>query len=212
VARRTVILFGLGLLLNALSQLPAWPTLSTLRIPGVLQRIAVVYGIVALLVLHLSPRRLAYVAVLCLLVYWALMTLVPVPGYGAGVLTPEGNLAAYIDTLLLHGHLWETAWDPEGVLSTVPALATTLFGVLAGHWLGSPRHPYEKDAGLFVMGSVGLVLGVVWEPFLPINKHLWTSSYVVFTTGMALAALACCYWLIDLKGYHRVAPPFSSLG
>lgn len=212
VARRTVILFGLGLLLNALDHLPWLPTLSTIRIPGVLQRIAIVYGVASLLVLHLSPRRQAYVAVFCLLLYWAVMTLVPVPGYGAGVLTPEGNLAAYIDNLLLHGHLWQTTWDPEGILSTIPALATTLFGVLAGRWLGTPRDPYEKAAGLFVMGNAGLVLGLVWDPVFPINKQLWTSSYVVFTTGVALSALACCYWVIDLKGYRRLGTPFVVFG
>jgi predicted acyltransferase len=212
VARRTVILFGLGLLLNTLEHLPWWPTLSTLRIPGVLQRIAVVYGVGSLLVLHLSSRRLAYVAVFCLLFYWAVMTLVPVPGYGAGVLTPEGNLAAYIDNLFLHGHLWQTTWDPEGILSTIPALATTLFGVLAGWWLSTSRDPYEKVAGLFVMGNAGLVLGIVWDPVFPINKQLWTSSYVVFTTGIALSALACCYWVIDLKGYRRIVTPFVVFG
>jgi predicted acyltransferase len=212
VARRTAILFGLGLALNALEYIPWWPTLSTLRIPGVLQRIAVVYGVVACIVLRTHSRQQAYTAASCLLLYWAIMTLVPVPGYGAGVLTPEGNIAAYVDDLLLRGHLWETTWDPEGLLSTLPALATTLFGVLTGHWLGSSRQPYEKVAGLFVMGGVGLVLGVAWDPFFPINKNLWTSSYVVFTTGMALSALAFCYWLIDLKGYRRVATPFLVFG
>lgn len=207
VMRRSAILFGLGLLLNTLEHLPGWPTLSTLRIPGVLQRIALVYGVTSLLVLHLSSRRQAYVAMFCLLLYWAAMTLVPVPGYGAGVLTPEGNLAAYIDNLILHGHLLQTTWDPEGLLSTIPALATMLFGVLAGQWLDTPRDPYEKVAGLFVMGNAGLVLGIVWDSVFPINKQLWTSSYVVFTTGIALSALACCYWVIDLKGYRRSVTP-----
>jgi predicted acyltransferase len=211
-ARRIMILFGLGLLLNALDHLPWWPALSTLRIPGVLQRIAIVYGVTSLLVLHLSPRRQAYVAAGCLLIYWAVMTLVSVPGYGAGVLTPEGNLAAYIDNLFLHGHLWQSTWDPEGLLSTIPALATTLFGVLAGRWLGTPRDPYEKVAGLFVVGSVGMVLGMTWDQVFPINKQLWTSSYAVFTTGVALSALACCYWVIDLKGYRRIATPFVVFG
>jgi predicted acyltransferase len=212
VGRRTVILFGLGLFLNVLEHLPWWPTLSTLRIPGILQRIAIVYGVTSILVLHLSPRQQAYVAAGWLLLYWAVMTLVPVPGYGPGVLTPEGNLAAYIDSLLLHGHLLQGTWDPEGLLSTIPALATTLFGVLAGRWLGIAHDAYEKVAGLFVMGSVGMVLGIAWDQVFPINKQLWTSSYVVFTTGIALSALACCYWVIDLKGYRRIATPFVVFG
>jgi predicted acyltransferase len=212
VGRRVVILFGLGLVLNALNSIPWWHTLTSVRIPGVLQRIAVVYGITALLVLRTTPRQQAYAAALCLLLYWALMTLVPVPGYGAGVLTPEGNLAAYIDNLLLHGHLWQGSWDPEGLLSTIPAIASALFGFLAGQWLQTSRDPYEKVSGLFVMGGIGLLLGVAWDPFFPINKNLWTSSYVVFTTGMALAALAFCYWLVDIKGYRWVATPFVVFG
>jgi predicted acyltransferase len=140
------------------------------------------------------------------------MTLVPVPDYDAGVLTPEGNLAAYLDRVLLRGHLLNTTWDPEGILSTMPAIASTLFGVRAGQWLQSPRDPYEKTTGLFIMGGAGLILGAAWDPFFPINNHLWTSSYVVFTTGMALAALAFCYWSIDIKGYRRVATPLVVFG
>jgi predicted acyltransferase len=215
VARRVVILFGLGLVLNALNCIPWcpwWHILTGVRIPGVLQRIAVVYGITALLVLRTTPRQQAYAAALCLLLYWALMTLVPVPGYGTGVLTAEGNLAAYVDNLLLRGHLWQGSWDPEGILSTMPAIASALFGVLAGQWLQTSRDPYEKVSGLFVMGGAGLLLGVAWDPFFPINKNLWTSSYVVFTTGMALAALAFCYWLVDIKRYRRLAIPFVVFG
>jgi len=215
VARRVIILFGLGLVLNALNCIPWcswWHTLTDVRIPGVLQRIAVVYGITALLVLRTTPRQQAYAAALCLLLYWALMTLVPVPGYGAGVLTAEGNLAAYVDNLVLRGHLWQGSWDPEGILSTMPAIASALFGVLAGQWLQTSRDPYEKVSGLFIMGGIGLLLGVAWDPFFPINKNLWTSSYVVFTTGMALAALAFCYWLVDIKRYRRVAIPFVVFG
>jgi len=212
VGRRVAILFGLGLVLNALYYLPWWQTLTSLRIPGVLQRIAVVYGFASLLVLWTTPRQQACAAAFCLLLYWALMTLVPVPGYGAGVLTPEGNLAAYVDKLLLRGHLWQGTWDPEGLLSTIPAIASALFGVLAGQWLQTSRDPYEKVSGLFVMGGVGLLLGIAWDPFFPINKNLWTSSYVVFTTGIALAALAFCYWLVDIKGYRRGAIPFVVFG
>ena len=212
ILRRVLLLFGIGLLLNAMYYIPWWYTFSTLRIPGVLQRIAVVYGLAAVLVLHLSPRQQAYTAVCCLVCYWAVMLLVPVPGYGAGVLTPEGNLAAYIDTRLLRGHLLRTSWDPEGLLSTVPAIATALFGSLTGQWLRTARSPHEKVTGLFVMGGLGLGLGLGWDRFFPINKNLWTSSYVVFTTGVALLVLAYCYWLIDIQGYRRMATPFVVFG
>lgn len=212
VTRRTLVLFFLGLFLNALYYIPGAFALSTLRIPGVLQRIAVVYFCASFIALKIGPQRQAVAATFLLLLYWVLMMLVPVSGYGAGVLTREGNLAAYLDTLLLHGHLKETTWDPEGILSTIPAISTALFGVLTGHWLRSAKDPYEKTCGLFAMGGIGLVLGVVWNPFFPINKNLWTSSYVLFTAGIALSLLAYCYWFIDLKGYQRWATPFVVLG
>jgi predicted acyltransferase len=212
IVKRTLLLFVLGLLLNALYYIPGGLSLSILRIPGVLQRIAVVYFFASFIIVKTSPKEQAFIATFLLLLYWLVMELVPVPGYGAGVLTPQGNLAAYLDNLLLHGHLKENTWDPEGVLTTVPAISTTLFGGLAGHWLRSARESYEKVVGLFVMGGIGLILGIVWGQFFPINKNLWTSSYVVFTTGMALCFLGVCYWLIDLKGYRRWAAPLVVLG
>src|SRR5215831_5563392 len=150
VGRRTIILFLLGLFVNALYYLPGGFSLSVLRIPGVLQRIALVYFFASLIILHTSPRGQAFIAMFLLLFYWAVMELVPVPGYGAGVLTPEGNLITYTDNLLLHNHLTEPI-DPEGMLSTIPAIATALLGVLTGYWIRSRRDPYEKAAGLFVM-------------------------------------------------------------
>lgn len=175
ILRRAAILFLLGLVLNGFPKYE----LPTLRIPGVLQRIAIVYAITAFLVLKLRPRGQAIVATICLLSYWALV---------AGDLTKEGNLGARIDRALLGGHLWDQSktWDPEGILSTLPAVATGLFGALTGYWLRSEREPHEKSAGLFAMGGVGIVLGLAWDLVFPINKALWTSSYVVFTAGMAL--------------------------
>jgi len=212
IVKRTLVLFFLGLCLNALYYIPGGLSFSVLRIPGVLQRIAVVYFFASFLMLKTEPKEQAVIATCFLLWYWAVLELVPVPGYGAGVLTPQGNFAAYLDNLLLHGHLKADTWDPEGILSTVPAISTTLFGGLAGHWIRSAKNPYEKAAGLFVLGGVGVMLGVVWGQFFPINKNLWTSSYVVFTTGMALYFLGVCYWLIDLKGYWRWATPFVVFG
>lgn len=211
VVRRTILLFLLGLFLNALYYFPGGFSLSVLRIPGVLQRIALVYFFASLIILNTTPRGQAIAATSLLLFYWAIMELVPVPGYGAGVLTPEGNLITYTDNLLLHNHLNEPI-DPEGILSTIPAIATTLLGVLTGYWIRSRREPYEKAAGLFVMGGVGFVVGGIWDLFFPINKQLWTSSYVIFTAGLALYFLALCYWLIDLKGYRRWAAPFVAFG
>ncbi|MFQ6617826.1 MAG: acyltransferase family protein [Fidelibacterota bacterium] len=208
VVRRTIILFALGLFLNAFPKFD----FATLRIPGVLQRIALVYFFAAVITLKTGVKGQALTAALLLIIYWALMKLVPVPGYGTGVLGKEGNLAQYIDSIVLKGHMWKVNWDPEGILSTIPAVATALFGVLTGHWLKSAEKPMDKVALIFVMGNVGLVLGIIMNVWFPINKNLWTSSYVVFTAGMALQFLGICYWLIDIKGYKRWAVPFIIYG
>jgi predicted acyltransferase len=211
ILRRTAIIFALGLVLAGF---PGYD-LATIRIPGVLQRIAVCYLLASLLFLHTRWRAQAAVAAALLLGYWALMTLVPVPGFGAGMLdSKEGNLAAYVDRALLGGHLWQYAkvYDPEGILSTLPALATTLLGVLTGHLLRSRRGGAEKATAMFAAGAAGVVLGWAWHHWLPINKPLWTSSYVLFTGGMGLQLLAVCYWLIDLHGWRRWARPFVIFG
>jgi predicted acyltransferase len=111
-------------------------------------------------------------------------------------------------------HVWAQAkvYDPEGLLSTIPAIATTLIGVLAGHWLRTKKSRYEKVAGLFVAGAICVVLGWGWNSFFPINKALWTSSYVLFSGGLALEVLAFCYWLIDIRGYGRWTKPFEIFG
>ena len=208
IVRRSLIIFALGLVIYGFP----YYDLSTLRIPGVLQRIAVCYLIASLIFLKTGWKGQAIIAAALLLGYWLLMTTVPAPGFVAGDLSKEGNLAAYVDRLLLPGHTWTPVYDPEGLLSTIPAIATTLFGVLAGHLIGSRREPMEKVAGLFVAGSFAILVGWAWGGLFPINKALWTSSYAVFTAGMALQFLALCYWLIDVKGYRRWAMPFVVFG
>jgi len=211
IARRTLIIFALGLVLAGF---PSYD-LSTIRIPGVLQRIAVCYLLASLIFLHTKWRTQAVIAAALLLGYWALMALVPVPGFGAGMLdSKEGNLAAYLDRALLEGHLWRHAkvYDPEGILSTLPALATTLLGVLTGHLLRSRRSELEKVAAMFVAGAAGVVAGWAWNHWFPVNKALWTSSYVLLTAGLALQLLAVCYWLIDIKGHRAWARPFLIFG
>jgi predicted acyltransferase len=211
IVRRTALIFGLGLFLAGFPYFD----LSTIRIPGVLQRIAVCYLCAALIFLHTDWRRQAYTAAGLLLGYWALMTLVPVPGYGPGDLgSKEWNLAAYVDRTVFGPHVWRQAkvYDPEGLLSTLPAVATTLAGVLTGHLLRSRRNHLEKVAAMFVAGAACVVAGWAWNYWFPVNKALWTSSYVLFTAGLALQLLACCYWLIDLKGYRRWAFPFVVFG
>jgi predicted acyltransferase len=208
IGRRTAIIFGIGMLLNLLPYFD-W---EVTRIPGVLQRIALCYCAAALLVLFVGIRGQAVAAVVLLIAYDVAMKWVPVPGSGAGVLEPDTNLAAYIDQALMGGHLWHHHWDPEGLLSTVPAISTTLIGVLAGHWLRASRSNRERLLGLLIAGLAGIGFGLGLDVWVPINKALWSSSYVVFTGGAALIGLALCYWLVDLQGYRRWATPFLAFG
>lgn len=166
--------------------------------------------------LKASPKWQYIWTAILLIGYWLAVKLIPVPGYGAGVLEPMGNLCWYIDSHLLAGHTWSGApvpgFDPEGILSTIPAIATVLFGVFAGNWLRSERDKYEKVSGLFVAGNFALFAGVIMDIWLPINKNLWTSSYSVFMAGMAMVFLGMCYWIIDIKGYQKWAKPFVVFG
>ncbi len=212
ILKRTLILFGLGLLLNAFP----FFHLSTWRIPGVLQRIAITYAIASIIVLNTNIKWQAYIAAGFLIIYWIIMKLVPVPGYGAGVLDPQGNLCGFIDGILLKGHTWMYApakgFDPEGLLSTIPAISSVLFGVLTGHWLKAKKSNLEKVVMLFVVGIAAIILGEIISIWFPINKNLWSSSYTVFTAGMALLFLGMCYWLIDIKGYKKWTTPFLVFG
>jgi len=201
--RRSATMFAIGLFLNG----SPFFHLATWRIPGVLQRIAVAYLAAALITLYCKTNaRIVWITAL-LLGYWVLMRFVPVPGYGIPaqdipLLHPDANLAAYLDRKLMLGHLWEGTRDPEGVLSTLPAIATTLCGVLQGEWLRSNRSPKQKAAWMFVLGVTGLIAGELWGIWFPINKNLWTSSYVLFTAGFAMVCLTICYWATDIKLYH----------
>jgi len=211
IVRRALLIFALGLLLHAIP----FFDLATLRIPGVLQRIAVCYLVAAALFTVAGARALAVVAAVALLGYWAAMTLVSVPGFGAGDLGKEGNLAAWLDRAVLGtAHLWRQSrvFDPEGILSTVPAVATTLGGVLAGLWLRAPRPPRALAAGLAVAGAVAAAVGLAWGLWFPINKSLWTSSYALFTAGVSALALAACYWLIEIRRWRIWTQPFQALG
>ncbi len=210
VVKRAAIIFAIGLFLNGFPHF----NLSEIRIPGVLQRIAVCYLIASVIFLSTKLRTQAMIAVSLLIVYWIVMTQIPALGFAPGDLTKEGSLASYIDRVVFGPHIWKQGkvYDPEGILSTIPAIATTLFGVLTGHWLRSERTQFEKVAGLFVGGAVLVMIGWAWNPFFPINKALWTSSYVVFTAGLGLQLLALCYWLVDIKGYRRWAWPFVVFG
>ncbi|MGI8619109.1 MAG: acyltransferase family protein [Gemmatimonadaceae bacterium] len=178
-----------------------------LRYTGVLQRIGLAYMFGALLAFRTNLKQQIVIAGALLIGYQVLLTLVPVPGqYGLGGLyldTKDQNLAAWVDRFLMEGHLWvgSRTWDPEGLLSTIPAIGTVMLGVIAGRWINGKEPLPDRIAGLFAAGSIAMVAGLMWNWSFPINKALWTSSYVVFTAGMACATLATCMWIIDL---HRV--------
>lgn len=213
IVRRTLIIFALGLFLTWFPFMGIdW---SRVRIPGVLQRIALVYFFASLAYLHLGTRGRAWLTGGLLGGYWLAMTLVPVPGFGAGDLSPEGNLAGLVDRLILGAHVWRYApgpADPEGLLSTLPAVATALAGIFTGEWLRTQKSQNEKLIGLFVVGSVAAAAGAVFGWFFPINKNLWTSSYVVLTAGLALLTLAVIFYVVDLRGRDRWATPFLVFG
>ncbi len=187
-----------------------------LRIPGVLQRIAVCYLITSLIFLHTNWKQLTIISIILLVFYWLLMTIVPVPDCAVTTIDDKAcNLAAYVDRAIFGlNHIWKQAkvYDPEGLLSTIPAVVTTIAGVLTGLWLKAKRSAFEKVSGLFFFGVVLLVIGWIWNAFFPFNKALWTSSYVVFTAGLALCFLGFCYWLIDIKEYKAWAKPFVIFG
>ncbi len=196
--------------------------LSTVRIPGVLARIAWSYVATSAIVRAIGEgsfatrRRRAAIVVLVLVTgYWIALTWIPVPGGVAGDRSPNGNLGAWLDRALLSGHLYRPDWDPEGVLSTVPAIATTLLGVIAGWWMQETDSPRHRIRGLLIGGLLGVLGGLLWHVVFPINKNLWTSSYVLFTGGLATTALAACHWLFDLQRRPmliRVSEPFVVLG
>ncbi|MBK9707339.1 MAG: DUF5009 domain-containing protein [Acidobacteria bacterium] len=211
IIRRSLLIFFISLIV-----LHGFPyTLEkfrTIRIPGVLQRIAICYFFASIIFLKFRIRGQAMITAILLLGYWLVMKTVPAPGYQPGDLSMEGSLASWIDRTLLPGHIYKPFYDPEGILSTIPAIATCLSGVITGQWLMTKREPLDKAAGMFAAGALCAIVGWCWNLAFPINKALWTSSYVVFTTGMALQLLALCFWAIDIKGYKRWAKPFVIFG
>jgi predicted acyltransferase len=235
VLRRGALIFLFGLTLAAFPfftwvPIPEMPDASFLdrvvhrvehlRILGVLQRIALAYLCGALLTLRTSWRQQIAIVAVLLFGYWALMTLVPVPDTGVAgrfVLDkPDQLLSAWLDrTVLGLNHLWSGSktWDPEGILSTMPAVGTMMLGTFAGRWIGEQeRSLTERLSALFAAGALLMMLGLIWNWGFPINKSIWTSSYVLFTAGMGAVALATCLWLIDVMQLRRWTFPFVVYG
>lgn len=232
IIRRGVILIILGLLLSTPtaffvgSDKSFWEIMGTWRIPGVLQRIGLVYTIAAIMFLNLDARKLTIWTIAILLGYNLSLGIIPVPtigkpGYNAVVIEKkdnqinyiDDNLPAYVDRALLGNHIWvKDKYDPEGLLSSFPALATVLLGILVGIWLREKVEVGEKISWLFAAGCLITVAGYIWGAWFPINKPIWTSSYVLYTGGLAILFLATCYWLIDVKKYDFWTKPFLVYG
>lgn len=210
IIKRSAIIFLIGMLLNGFP----YYDLSTIRIPGVLQRIALVYLCCSLIFIRTTWMGQFRWAVALLVGYWLVISFIPVPGVGAANLEPTTNLGAWLDNLLLGGHLWSHSkvWDPEGILSTIPAIVTGLSGVLAGHLVKSDLSETRKVIWLFTVGAICIVTGLLWDLSFPINKSLWTSSYVLYTSGIAMQCLALCYWFIDVLGYKGWTTPWVAFG
>ena len=210
VARRAAVLFVFGLAVYAYPNFD----LGTQRILGVLQRIAICYLIAAAIYLFTGVRGQILWIVGLFAAYWMMMTLIPVPGYGPGRLDVEGNFAHYIDRLVLGAHNYANTrtWDPEGVVSTLPAIATALFGVLAGQILRLRRGLAERTTWLFVAGTVLLAAGLICTAWLPINKKLWTDSFALFMAGLDFIVFAIFAWFIDGLGWHKPARPMVIFG
>ncbi len=214
---RTAWIVGIGIFLNGA---PGF-NFASWRIPGVLTRIGIVYGITAFLFMKFSPRQLVYIGIGCLLSYWALMTLVPVPGQGFPSLEEGKDLGAWLDRLLLPNHLYSQtsqpdagypAYDPESILGTISSLGTCIGGVLAGLWLRKKQDDLPRWTGLFAVGFLLMVGGLLWGEAFPINKKLWTSSYVLYHSGLALLSLGTVWWIVDFKGKNGWTAPFVWLG
>jgi len=205
VFKRSLILIAVGLLVNAS---PIYGlVVHSWRFEGVTQRIGLCYFLAAILELWSGRRGQLLALVGCLLGYWALLRFVPVPGAGIpgrdiAFMDPVQNLPAWLDRKLFMGHLYDGTRDPEGLIHTIPAIGTTLIGVLTGHWLKSKRSTSQLIGGMVFLGILGMLGGELWNRWFPINKNLWTSSFVLFSGGFCLLFLALLYWLIESKRWR----------
>ncbi len=207
ILRRSIILFLLGVFLY---NFPFYH-FSSIRILGILQRIALCYLIGGTIFLWTTIRKQIVFICLLLIGYWILLKFVSIPGFGAGI-EQNGNIVQYVDLILLKGHLWSPMWDPEGIVSTLGAITTLFFGILVGQLLLSKRLATEKALQLLTSGILLSILGLVMDKWLPINKNLWTSSYAVFMAGLSTTIFSILYFLIDIKNFKKWAKPFGIYG
>jgi predicted acyltransferase len=199
ISKRTIVLILLGLANYGLLRFD-WPAM---RWSSVLGRIGICYFFSGLLVLYSNWRVQVSVIIAILIGYWAAVKFIPVPGYGPGVLTPEGCLTTWLDQKIIPGALGLGIYDRQGVLSTFTALASTLTGVLAGHWLHTKRTEIQKTVGFIIAGISLLAAGGIWGQYFFISRNVWTSSFVLYSSGWSLLLMALFYWIIDVRGYKK---------
>ncbi|MCY7335175.1 MAG: heparan-alpha-glucosaminide N-acetyltransferase domain-containing protein [Chamaesiphon sp.] len=222
IVRRSLLLFGLGLILNNLvwnynlTDPKIFANLDSLRIMGVLQRIGIAFFFASIAILTLSHRGLWILAGGILVGYWLTLTFIPALDNADGVFTKLGNFGSYIDRLIItpaHLHKGSSSMsDPEGLFGTLPSLVNILFGYLTCSWLKRQPVATRTSLNLLMFGLAAVVIGLVWNGFFPINKKLWTSSFVLFTTGWGLISLAACYELVDVRKYRQWFKPFEIMG
>lgn len=200
---RSLKIFAVGILLWLFPKF----NFETVRIAGVLQRIAIVFMVSALLFLNTRWKTQAIIAAVLLLGYWLVMVLIPTPGYGKVMLEPGANIAAWIDNKFLPGYMWQKTWDPEGLLSTFPAIASGISGMLAGHLILSKIPQDRKVIYLFTFSFFAFVIGFFWSYIFPLNKSIWTSSFVLVTSGLAGMTLAASIFVVDILGRTRFTKP-----
>lgn len=210
ILSRTLLLFFFGIFLNIF---PVHFDLTTLRIYGILQRIAMCYFVCAILYLNTSVRIQTYIFFGILLGYWYFLTQIPIPASGEGQLSILRNWPGFVDTLIFSSSqlLFKTL-DPEGLLSTIPAVATTLLGLLTGHFLLSSISKQKKSIIMIATGLLSLIIAWLWSYSFPINKNLWTSSFVLWSGGFSLICFGLCYFVIDVLGYIKWSLPFKIMG
>ena len=210
VFRRALLLYVLGLLVYVYPSL----SFSQQRLLGVLQRIAICYLVASIIYLYTGIRAQVAAIVILFAAYWLMMTFVPVPGFGAGHLDVAGNFAHYIDRIVLGSHNYSgtKTWDPEGIVSTLPAIASTLLGIMAGHVLRLELPLSARRNRLLLIGVGLLVAGLLWNTVLPINKKLWTDSFSTVMAGIDFVVLAAFIWLVDEHRRHKLVTPFVITG
>lgn len=208
--KRTLILLFLGMVVNGLFQ---WGGYEHTRFASVLGRIALSCFFAAIIYLNAGLRTQIIWFGGLLLLYWALLMLIPVPGFGAGILTPEGNLEGYIDRILLPGKLHTAMYDPEGLLSTIPAIGTAMLGIFTGQFLRTNQlTSAKKTLWLLASGILLLLTGFMWGIVFPINKNMWTSSFVLYAGGWSVLLFALFYYVIDVAGFKKWSMPFVWIG